>query len=1227
MIEKFKVLQWNAQSVMAKKDRLEELLFEERIMVFCLCETWLNPQSNFKVRDYSIIRKDRSDGYGGVLIGIHKSINYSTLGQLETTTLEAVGVELLIGDTFKVIVISIYIPPGVRFNRAELEQKILQARERVHAPILVVGDPNAHSSIWDRSCGNDSRGQLLMEIFEDHDLICLNNGLPTRIARPPIRSSALDVTMCSQELAILNCNWNLINDSLGSDHLPIITSWNDTNLQILAEDFQPDYTRNVDWDFFRQLVDNKEFIEVEQSSVNDWNENFVNTVITSIQQAQTKPPITRKRMFNKPNRWWDVELSELKKKKKESLKKLWRQGTEEAFNEYNAMEWEFKNKCKIKKRENWKDYCSTLNKQSNLTEVWQMARGFKTAKSHRNYSNLRSDSWLPEFANSLTPDYVTNQVRVIHNECERDKWMVVNFSMDELEYALSKCNNSAPGMDRVKFSMIKNLSVNVKEQLLKFYNYCLRNGVVPEGWYKTKVIPILKPNKNPEEAKSYRPISLLACTRKVLERMMVNRLDYWVEEKKLISASQFGFRKGKSTTDCLALLTSDIQIAFEKKQEMLACFMDISGAYDNVIIEVLCSKLSFCGLPMVMIRLLWNILKKKELHFYYNNKTRIVKNGFIGLPQGSVLSPLLYNLYTSGIDREIIPECQILQYADDVVIYTSGKIIPILEERIQYCCSKLSKWFLNLGLTISNSKSECVLFSRKHILSDVNVSINNVQLAQKSEFKYLGMILHRKLNWHPHIKDITMKCLRRMNLLKCLAGVRWGAHPEVLLILYRCFIAPIIEYGFFCLTQAPKSQLIKLERIQLACLRICFGLMRSTHTGSIEVICGVPSVKIRYALLNYRYVVGAMFKEEHWIIKRLEKLTNLSPQMEVCKIFVNIRVVMGSQTQYVDLYRYTLKEIIFIPKILNNIRTQIPKKANEQYTSQAVMQIFLSAVESFDKNNLIFTDGSLKDGQASMGVFLGRHGKIGFSLDSPSSIFTAELSAIYIATIHLKTRPPGKYLILTDSLSAIEALKKNHIGYQVNQRLIDCKATLCWLKERGYDVSLMWIPSHVGIHGNEIADAIAEEALNANSLCLPRISVDCRKLGREYCTEQWQKCWDTGDKGRLCYSIFPKVKWKPWSCKIDRSRRFIVSISRMASNHYCLNSHLQRIKIKDSALCVCGQNYETVDHIVWNCDRFKLERQRFGLQEGSPVRDLIAMKEFDKLQRIIDFLEFIEVNV
>jgi hypothetical protein len=177
------------------------------------------------------------------------------------------------------------------------------------------------------------------------------------------------------------------------------------------------------------------------------------------------------------------------------------------------------------------------------------------------------------------------------------------------------------------------------------------------------------------------------------------RLDIRAERNNVLSPTQYGLRKEKDARDCLAILTTDINNSFEIKEQTVVAFLDISGTDDNVIIDILCEVMVERELEIHIIRLLWNLLKKKKKFVFYVGVIEYMScTGYKGLPQGSVLSPFLYSLLGSGVDRFIPAGYGILQYADNVVVYASHRIMEIARALVQTACSA-PKVFFGYGCT------------------------------------------------------------------------------------------------------------------------------------------------------------------------------------------------------------------------------------------------------------------------------------------------------------------------------------------------------------------------------------------------------------------------------------------------------------------------------------------------------------------------------------------------
>ncbi|RLU26440.1 hypothetical protein DMN91_000234, partial [Ooceraea biroi] len=236
------------------------------------------------------------------------------------------------------------------------------------------------------------------------------------------------------------------------------------------------------------------------------------------------------------------------------------------------------------------------------------------------------------------------------------------FTMNELERALGMAREkSAPGLDHIEYRMIKGMSKKFKNELLAMFKYCFTESKMFSDWKENQVIFIDKSNKE-----KVRPITLSSCMGKVLERLVNERLMWWAENN-VLDKNQNGFRKGWSCLNNITKLAADIEMGFLEEKCTIAAFLDVSAAYDNVNRDT--------------------------------NRTerRLVNKG---LPQGGVLSSILYAIYTKNISRNLNYVVKILQYADDIVLYISGKYIAEMEVDLETGIKELNKRLIELGLDL-----------------------------------------------------------------------------------------------------------------------------------------------------------------------------------------------------------------------------------------------------------------------------------------------------------------------------------------------------------------------------------------------------------------------------------------------------------------------------------------------------------------------------------------------
>jgi ribonuclease HI len=1218
-------LQWNSRSILPKKSLLLDFIRNNNIHVVALCETWLRNSDNFYIPGFDVIRRDRLDERGGgVLLACRRDIGFKEILNTQISSCELIAAKIESGRN-NLTIVSAYCPPGRR-----LTSECAGALRDLGSPMLICGDFNAHSQSWgcERDC---SRAGIMQTILDELSLVHLNSGTHTRIAAPPFRSSAVDLTLCSASLS-LDCEWRVLDDPAGSDHLPIVTSMNSFPLPILENPSTPifDLTRHINWENFRDRVLEAIHDAPDMYTMNERYALFVHAIHSSALAAQTRIPSLNQRFNLLPAVWWDSDCEDAKNAKLLAFREFRANGILENYENYISAEKDFHKLCDRKKSESWRRYCSTINFQTRLSEVWKMAKRFRNPRNST--GGVKScEVWMPDFVAKITPPFVPRKLELQGESSERFKWLVDSFSMSELEAALDQCSNKSPGEDGIRFSMLKALPSEAKEYLLIIFNDILKTGVIPENWQKTKVIPILKPGKDPNNADSYRPISLLSCVRKLFEKMILTRMDYWAERFEMLSATQYGFRKGRGTRDCIAILSTDIQTSFEKKEQTLCAFLDISGAYDNVLIDIFCEQMFDAQIPREMVQVFWGLFWRKEMVFHYDNKPVAESVGYKGLPQGSALSPFSYSFYTAEVDLNLPNECSLLQYADDLAVYSSGRQLNRVCRTIQTACAYLNNFFRNRGLQISETKSELVLFSRKHSNPPVNVSLNGRLLPVEPTFKYLGVVFDQKLIWSAHVKLIQQKCLKRINFMRSMAGISWGAHPDVLLIVYKGLIRSVMEYGCVAFDRMADTHLLKLERIQYKCLRIALGLMQSTHVQAVEVIAGVPPLRLRFAMLNHKFLISVKNNHNHPLLNKLTLLARLNSP----KIIREFALIESQVSRLCpSVYDYPLDALIFEPAVHEEIKNQI-SSSNQDNLTMIAPRVVAEITSEFDPDSVIYTDGSRSDSGTGCAFFHRDNFEWSLKLCEPSGVFTAELTAIVNALHHIKTHNPGRFLIVSDSMSSIEAIKSRKISKKSHPLVLQCKEALWWLHSNGYFVTLTWAPAHVGVAGNERADTLAKEIVASDNISsMSPLTTDYIPRTRTDLINAWQERWDLSEMGRYTFSIRPSVTFEPWFKKFDANRHSISCINRLMSNHTCLRSHLDRINLADNKICPCGDNYETVDHVLWECSRYHSERRQLcsdlssiGAVPFTPIRDMLGGQDWRSLLKCCAFFKRCNITV
>ncbi|XP_058820729.1 uncharacterized protein LOC131682937 [Topomyia yanbarensis] len=301
---------------------------------------------------------------------------------------------------------------------------------------------------------------------------------------------------------------------------------------------------------------------------------------------------------------------------------------------------------------------------------------------------------------------------------------------------------------------------------------------------------------------------------------------------------------------------------------------------------------------------------------------------------------------------------------------------------------------------------------------------------------------------------------------------------------------------------------------------------------------------------------------------------------------------------------------------------------------QVVPNIFYNKYHQVDCAKMFYTDGSILDGSTGFGIF-NENLAASFKLNDPASIYVAELAAIQYTLGIIDTLPSDHYFIVSDSLSSIEAIRAAKPGKHSPYFLGKIREYLSALSEKSYQITLVWVPSHCSIAGNEKADSLAKVgALEGDTYERPICFNEFFSISRQRTLDSWQTTWSNGHLGRWLHSIIPKVSTNAWFKGLDVNRDFIRTMSRIMSNHYSFDAHLRRIGLAESNHFVCENGYHDIEHVVWLCAEYCVARSQLidslrarGRSPYVPVRDVLASRDHPYIFLIYIFLKTIDVQV
>ena len=1207
------VLFWNIRGLRSNLTDLKLLLSQSNAAVAALQDCkWaegLSPPQGF------IPVLGNCDPGGEAALLIRNDIRFTPV--VLNSNLCAAAATVTLKNTFTIC--SIYLSPSIQVSKRDLENLVLQLPK----PFLLVGDFNAHSPLWGDS-RLDGRGEMVEKILEEQNLIILNDEQITYFSSTYHTPSSIDLAVASPSLS---SDFQLeVNDDLcGSDHYPIFLKSLDCSSTDRPKTFN---FKKADWNLFGDLCSSS--IDERICSVEQFTEGLMEAARATIPYHSSKFQKTRVP-------WFTADVKNIIKNRKKAQRKYRNRPSLETFIEYKKLKAKSKLIIKQAKMASWQDYVSKINFRTSTKAVWKKIRKIKgkdTSPKH----HLKKDNHIVtdkrEHAGCLAEAFAKNSSKANYSakfqkhqkqkEKEKIKFHSDNsesynrpFTLLELQDSLKKSNESAAGPDGISYQLLTHLPESCLKILLNLFNGIWTTGEFPPSWREATVVPIPKPNRDLSNPSNYRPIALTSCLCKTMERMVNSRLVYILETKGLIAETQCGFRKDHSTSDHLVRFETFVRSALSRKNQVLAIFFDLEKAYDTTwrfgILKDLFD-LDFRGSLPIFIE---NFLCDRRFRVRSDSTLSDVFSQETGVPQGSILSPVLFNLKINNIVSAVSPGTQTSLFVDDFAIYMEGKNLRSLQRRMQLQVNCIQKWVSENGFKVSATKTNCVHFHRTNSHTEPLIDLDGHPIPVKSEARFLGVIFDSRMTFRSHIKKLKFDCSKALNILRVVGHSDWGADRETLLKLYRSLVRSKLDYGCVVYGSASQHLLKSLDPIHHQGLRIALGAFRTSPVQSLYSEAGEPSLEDRRSKLALNYFIKIKSLPHNPCFSSLdppgrfnEKNLPLGPRVQkhLEKSGIDCSAI---DTRRVHPPAPWEKHRIHFDVSLSGLGKDVTNPLEYKQEFLKIKTQHLNSVH-------IYTDGSKQGLKVGAAAYVSGREELSRSsrLVDGGSVFSAELEGIIMALeIHLLNFGRRQLVIFTDSLSAIEAIKNRNFR---NKNVCKFFRVFRLFRDR-VSLSLVWVPAHVGIHGNEGADRMAKEALglpqNLDGTIFWR---DLKTLVNIYIEILDRERWSKEIFNKL-HEVMPSLDERGSLRRSFMRRRIDTVITRLKIGHtYITHKHL--LRKEEAPQCVaCAAPY-TVKHILIECSDFAETRNNY--YQSTTIGKLF--KEVDP-SSIVGFLQEIGI--
>lgn len=507
-----------------------------------------------------------------------------------------------------------------------------------------------------------------------------------------------------------------------------------------------------------------------------------------------------------------------------------------------SMRKEYRSRINIARRRAYDRFL--MNSSNPVKAGWKLVNSVRGGEVHRPPSSLAPGDFCRHFAGvadrllETLPESPQSASDILSTAVGTNSKGFFLFPVTEPEVARvisSLSNSTAPDVYGLASSIIKETSHIVLPFLTTLINNMFLNGEWPDIFKKSRVTPVLKKGDEGDPG-NYRPIAIVPVFSKIAEVLLYNRLMKFFSDFKLFSANQYGFLPGRSTISAVSEVVGGIVGGIDQGELTKAVLCDLTRAFDCVSHEILCQKMQHYGVRGVPLQLLKSYLTGRTQCVRLGGGVSDFERVHHGIPQGSVLGPLLFVIYVNDLPQYMRPVCQSVLYADDTTLLLRGTCVEDLDGRTESALRRAEHWLVSNKLHLNHSKTQSIVFS------------SNYGISKGHSVKLLGVTLDDHLRWEAHVSELCKKLSSALFLLRTLRGC---INHDMLLKSYYAFIHSRIQYGVVLWGNRTIANRVLV--LQKRAIRIIYKLKNDAHCKPFFKLSGimtVPALYIYHALVH-----------------------------------------------------------------------------------------------------------------------------------------------------------------------------------------------------------------------------------------------------------------------------------------------------------------------------------------------------------------------------------------